>query len=112
MKKLTINLIVSALSLYIVSHLVGSMYIGSLGALIILSIVLGVLNITIKPIMKLFSLPITILSLGLFSIVINAIVLKLAFMLVAGATLKGFFSAIVASILLSITNTMLDSLFD
>ena len=112
MKKLTINLLVSVLSLFIVSKLIDSMYIGSLKALILLSIVLGVLNFTVKPLMKLFSLPITFLTLGLFSLVINAVVLKLGFFLVADAYLNGFISAIGASILLSIANTMLSSLFD
>ena len=88
------------------------MYIGSLGTLIILSIVIGVLNHTIKPVMKFFSLPITILTFGLFSLVINAVVLKIAFFLVPGAALYGFFNAIIASILLSFFNWILYGLFN
>ncbi|MDO4535436.1 MAG: phage holin family protein [Clostridium perfringens] len=111
MKKLVVNLLVSALSLYICSNFLSSMYIGSIGTLIILSIVIGALNNTIKPIMKLFSLPITILTFGLFSLVINAIVLKIAFFLVPNASLYGFFNAIIASILLSLFNWILYGLF-
>ena len=69
------------------AHLMNGMYIGSIGTLIVLSIVIGALNITVKPIMKFFSLPITILTFGLFSLVINAIILKLAFFLVPNASL-------------------------
>ena len=86
------------------------MYIGSIGTLIVLSIVIGALNITVKPIMKFFSLPITILTFGLFSLVINAIILKLAFFLVPNASLVGFFNAIIASILLSFLNWIFNGL--
>lgn len=112
MRKLTINLLVSVLSLFIVSKLIDSMYIGSLKALILLSIVLGILNSTVRPLMQLFSLPITFFTFGLFSLVINGVVLKLGFSVVADASLTGFISAIIASILLSVANTMLNSLFD
>ena len=112
MKRLIISLLFSALSLYICSHLMNGMYIGSIGTLIVLSIVIGALNITVKPIMKFFSLPITILTFGLFSLVINALVLKLSFMMVSNVALYGFFSAIWASILLSIVNAVLYSILD
>lgn len=111
MKRLIISLFVSVLSLYICSHLMSGMYIGSIGTLIILSIVIGALNSTIKPVMKFLSFPITVLTFGLFSLVINAIVLKLAFFLVPHATLRGFFNAIIASILLSILHWILNGLF-
>ena len=110
MKRLIISLLFSALSLYICSHLMNGMYIGSIGTLIVLSIVIGALNITVKPIMKSFSLPITILTFGLFSLVINAIILKLAFFLVPNASLVGFFNAIIASILLSFLNWIFNGL--
>ncbi len=110
MKRLIISLLFSALSLYICSHLMSGMYIGSIGTLIILSIVIGVLNSTVKPVMKFLSFPITVLTFGLFSLVINAIVLKLAFFLVPDAVLTGFINAIIASILLSFLNWVLNAL--
>jgi putative membrane protein len=112
MKKVSLFIVVNAISLYLVSLLMDSMYIGSLGALLILTIIFGILNLTVKPILQLFSLPITFLTLGLFSLVINAIVLKLAFSLVPGVQLYGFISAIGASILLSIVNTIMYKILD
>lgn len=111
MKKLCISLITSTLSLWIVSLLVDNMYFESWTALLILSVTLGVLNIFVKPIIKLCSFPITVISLGLFSFVINAIVLKLAFYITPGVALTGVVGALIASILLSIINTVLDVIF-
>lgn len=109
MKKICISLVSTALSLFIVSYLVQGMEISSIPALIMLTLALSVLNITIKPILKLLSIPITILSLGLFSLVINGVVLQVAFMLVSGASFTGsFLAVIIASIWLSIINTVIN----
>lgn len=112
MKKISLFIVVNAISLYTVSHLVDNMYIGSLKALLILTLIFGVLNLTVKPLLKLLSFPITFLTLGLFSLVINGIVLKLAFMLVSNVSLYGFANAIMSSILLSIANTILYNILD
>ena len=79
MKKISLFIVINAISLYLVSNLMDSMYIGSLKSLLILTIILGVLNSTIKPILKFLSFPITILTLGLFSLIINAISFKIIF---------------------------------
>ncbi|MCI6668238.1 phage holin family protein [Romboutsia timonensis] len=112
MKKVSLFIVINAISLYVVSNLMDSMYIGSFKSLLILTIILGLLNSTVKPILKFLSFPITFLTLGLFSLVINALVLKLSFMMVSNVALYGFFSAIWASILLSIVNAVLYSILD
>lgn len=112
MKKISLFIVVNAISLYLVSYLIDSMYISSFKSLLILTLIFGLLNLTIKPLIQFFSLPITFLTLGLFSLVINAAVLKLAFMIVPGVDLYGFVNAIGASILLSIANTILYNILD
>ncbi|MBO3443353.1 phage holin family protein [Clostridium sp. CCUG 7971] len=112
MKKISLFIVVNAISLYLVSHLMDSMYISSIKSLLILTLIFGLLNLTVKPLIQFFSLPITFLTLGLFSLVINAVVLKLAFTIVPGVNLYGFISAIGASILLSIANTILYNILD
>ena len=112
MKKVSLFIVINAISLYVVSNLMDSMYIGSFKSLLILTVILGLLNSTVKPILKFLSFPITFLTLGLFSLVINALVLKLSFMMVSNVALYGFFSAIWASILLSIVNAVLYSILD
>lgn len=111
-KRFSLFIVVNALSLFVVDKLMSSMYIGSPWSLLILTIIFGVLNSCVKPVLKLLSLPITILTLGLFSLVINGAVLKLAFALVGNATLNGLFNSIIAAILLSIANTIFYNLFD
>lgn len=112
MRKASLFIVVNAISLYIVSLLLNSVYISSFKSLIILTLIFGLLNLTIKPILKFFSFPITILTLGLFSLIINGLVLKLAFSFVNGVYINSTLSAIGASILLSIVNSVLYSILD
>ena len=108
MKKVSLFIVINAISLYVVSNLMDSMYIGSFKSLLILTVILGLLNSTVKPILKFLSFPITFLTLGLFSLVINALVLKLSFMMVSNVALYGFFSAIWASIVNAVLYSILD----
>lgn len=112
MKKISLFIVVNAISLYLVSMLMSSVQINSFSSLLILTLIFGALNLTVKPILKFFSLPITFLTLGLFSLIINGVVLKLAFSLVPGVHLYGFLSAIGASILLSIANSIIYNILD
>ncbi|MEG0855667.1 MAG: phage holin family protein [Terrisporobacter sp.] len=112
MKRISLFIVINAISLYIISRLMSSVYISSLSSLIILTIIFGCLNLIVKPIIQFFSLPITVLTLGLFSLVINGIVLYLAFTIVPGAQLNGLLNSIWAAILLSITNTIFYNIFD
>lgn len=112
MRKVSLFIVINAISLYIVSVLMKSVYINSLASLITLTIIFGLLNVIIKPIIKFLSLPITILSFGLFSFVVNGIVLKLAFSIVPGAGINGFFNSIIAALLLTIANTIFYNVLD
>lgn len=112
MKRVLLFIVINAISLFIVSNLMSSVYIGSLGSLVMLTIIFGCLNLIVKPIIQFFSLPITFLTLGLFSLVINGLVLYLAFSIVPGAQLNGFLNSIWAAILLSIANSIFYNIFD
>lgn len=112
MKRVSLFIVINAVSLYIISNLMSSVYIGSLGSLIMLTIIFGCLNLIVKPVIQFFSLPITLLTLGLFSLVINGIVLYLAFALVPGVHLNGLLNSILAAILLSIANSIFYNIFD
>lgn len=112
MRRISLFIIINAISLFIVDKLMPSVYIGSLSSLIMLTIIFGCLNIIIKPVIQFFSIPMTLLTFGLFSFVINGIVLKLAFALVPGVYISGFIYAMLAAILLSVVNTVLYNIFD
>ncbi|MCF0114948.1 MAG: phage holin family protein [Erysipelotrichaceae bacterium] len=111
MKKLISFLVINMLSLYVVSHVINGVYISDFGTLMALAVVLGILNATLKPVFKLLSFPITFVTLGLFTLVINGLVLSLAFTFVSGAAIYDFPTAMLASIVLSIVNGFFNSIF-
>jgi putative membrane protein len=102
MKTLT-HLLISTLAILIATYLVPGTGNTILSALI-LAVVLGIINIFIKPIVKLIALPVTILTLGLFSLVINALFIILASKVVPGFYVAGFWTAFWFSIVLSLIN--------
>ena len=108
LKKILLMIGSPALSIYLTSLIMDSMYIG----LLILSIFLGVLSTTIKPILKLLTFPITILSLGLFNFVINGLMLLIAFKITPDVYLNGLSSAIISSLIISAINIFLEKIFD
>ena len=112
MRRISLFIVINAISLYIISYLMSSVYISSLGSLIMLTIIFGCLNLIVKPVIQFFSLPITFLTLVLFSLVINGIVLYLAFSIVPGVHLNGFLNSIWAAILLSIANAIFYNILD
>ena len=77
---------------------------------IVVALVLALLNLIVKPILILFTLPVTILTFGLFLLVINAIIILLADAFVDGFDVSGFWIAVLFSILLSIFQSLLFSL--
>lgn len=112
MRRISLFIVINAISLFIVDKLMPSVYIGSLLSLIMLTVIFGCLNIIIKPIIQFFSIPMTLLTFGLFSFVINGIVLKLAFALVPGVSISGFIYAMLAAVLLSVVNTVFYNILD
>ena len=86
--------------------------IGGFGDAIILVIVLAILNAVVKPILKIVGFPITVLTLGLFLFVINALIVMLASYLLSGFEIDGFFSALIFSIVLSLVTSVVDMIVD
>lgn len=109
--KLLINWFVSALALFIVSRLVPGFHLDGFGAALIASILIGLVNALIKPLLLLLTLPINVLTLGLFTLVINALLLLLASSFSPGFTIDNFATAFVSSILLSLVSTILHIIF-
>lgn len=101
---------VNALSLYIVANVIPGIAVRDFGAALVAAVVIGLVNALIKPVLVVLTLPITILTLGLFTFVINALLLKLAGSVTPGFTVASFGSAFVGSIVLSIVSTILTRL--
>ena len=106
MKKLIINWILSALCLYVLSLIFSGIQFTNFAAAIIAAFVLGLVNCIVKPILHVISFPITVLTLGLFSLIINAITLSITSNLVKGFTIDSFITAFFASIVLSVLNML------
>ncbi len=104
-----VKLIISALSVWIAAWLMDSVSIEPWWAALIVAVVLGIINAVIRPVVKLLSLPITVLTLGLFTFVINALmVLLCAWCLDDYFRVDGFISALIFSIVLSIVGWVIN----
>ncbi|NNL67501.1 MAG: phage holin family protein [Myxococcales bacterium] len=100
------HLIVSAALLLVVAHAIRGFEVdGAIGALLG-ALVLGFANAFVRPILVVLSLPITILTFGLFLVVVNAVVLKLAAALVPGFRIRGFLPAVWGALLLTLLNLL------
>ena len=99
-----------ALSLLIVDYVVPGFVVNGLGTALIAALVFGFLNATLGLVLKILTFPFTILTLGLFWFVINAIVLELTSALVHGFVIQSFFSALIGAILLTLVNMLLKAL--
>ena len=106
---LLLHWLISTASLLIAAYIVPGIKVDGLGTALIASIVIGLVNATIGFILKILTLPLTILTLGIFWFVINALMLELASALVPGFIVEGFWSAFFGAIILSLVSTLLRS---
>ena len=104
---LIIDLLINALAIMIAAYILPGVHVAGIEGAIIAAVVLAILNTFIKPIIVLITLPLTILTLGLFILVINTIVILLVSWLVPGFKVDGFLTAFLFSILLWIVNAVL-----
>ncbi|MGY5849022.1 phage holin family protein [Salegentibacter sp. F14] len=105
-----LRILLTALAVVILAKFLPGVTVAGYLTAIIVAIVLAILNLLVKPILVLFTLPVTILTLGLFLLVINAIIILLADAFVGGFEVNGFFIAILFSLLLSLFQSILFSL--
>lgn len=111
--RLLLNWILSALAVWIVSRVVPGIYVSGPIAALIAALVIGFINATIGLLLKILTFPLTLLTLGFFWFVINALMLKLASALLSpGFQVRGFVSAFVGAIVLSLVNMVLRWLVD
>jgi putative membrane protein len=107
-----LKFILSAVLVYGLSLILPGVALSGVGGAAILIIVLAILNAIVKPILQLLGLPITILTLGLFLLVINVIIVKLADYLMTSFDVHGFLNALLFSLALSVVNAVVDMIID
>ena len=109
--RLLLNWVLSALAVWIVAQIIPGIYVRGAVAALIAALAIGFINATLGLVLKVLTFPLTVLTLGLFWFVINALMLELASALVPGFQVHGFTAAFLGAILLSLVNMLLKWLF-
>jgi putative membrane protein len=103
---LILRLLFNALGLVLIAELVAGITVDGLYPAIIAALILGILNIVIKPILLILTLPITIVTLGLFSFFVNAALFLFAASFIDGFSVDNFWYALLGSVLMSVISTL------
>jgi putative membrane protein len=106
-----LSILATALSLMLVDAIFPGVVLANFPAAMVAAVVIGIVNGIIKPVLFILSLPITILTLGLFSLVLNGICFWLASLVTPGFAVGGFWAFIVGPIVLSVVSTALNNFF-
>jgi len=104
-----INWLISALVILSVAYILPGVHVVSFVSALVVALVLGIINAIIKPVLVILTLPINILTLGLFTLVINALLILLAAKIVPGFRVDGFWWALLFGIILSVANSVLNN---
>ena len=106
-QRLLIVAMMNALAMLLAERLVGSLSFGSLLSLLLAAFLFTVLNLSVKPVLQLAALPLTILTLGVFALVLNGFMLWLVVWLIPGCEVASFGAAILASVVISLANMLI-----
>lgn len=110
--KTLINLLFTTIIVVVLAHFMPGVHVENFMTAVVVAAVLGLLNIFIKPILVIFTLPVTILTLGLFLLVINAVIILLCDELVSGFRVDSFLWALFFSLVLSFCQSVVSGLTD
>ncbi|MBQ6649319.1 MAG: phage holin family protein [Muribaculaceae bacterium] len=105
------RLIISAVAVGITAYFMDSVTIEPWWVTVIVAVVLGLINAVVRPVVKLLSLPLTLLTLGLFALVVNGLMVMLCAYFVDGFKVDGLGAAILFSIILAVVNWVLNMMF-
>jgi putative membrane protein len=105
--RLLLHWILSAVAVWIIAHFVPGIYVSGPVAALIAALVIGLINATLGLLLKILTFPLTILTLGLFWFVINALMLELAAALVPGFYVRNFIAALIGAVMLSLVSSVL-----
>ena len=106
--KLLLNWLLSAVALMAVAYLYSGVTVASFGSALLAAFVIGLLNVLLRPILVILTIPITLLTLGLFLFVINALVFWAASEMLSGFHVSGFGAALIGSLLYSALGVLID----
>lgn len=104
---IVVSWLISALALWIVAQIMPGFQLRGFGAALMATIVIAIVNATLGTVLKFLFFPVTFLTLGLFALVLNALLLKFASLFTPGFAVRGFLSALVGSVVLTILAALL-----
>jgi len=107
MSDFIVKLLVNALAVFLVAYLLKGVEVKGFGSAILTALLLSVINALIRPILLILTIPITIITLGLFILVLDALLLMLVDKILPGLKIRNFGWALVFSLVLSLTNSLL-----
>ena len=105
-----LKFLITALAAIIASYILPGVYIDGLLSAVILALLLGLLNVTVRPLLLMLTIPATVLTFGIFIFVINAIVILICDAILPGFEVDNFWWAMLFSIVLWLTNSLLNDL--
>lgn len=105
--QILVNLLLSAIAVFASAYIIPGVSVDGFFAAVVVAIILATVNAFIKPIVKLITLPINILTLGLFSFVVTALMVLLTAMIVPGFEVEGFVAALLFGVVLSVVSGIL-----
>jgi putative membrane protein len=106
-----IKILLTGVAALIAAYILPGVTIAGFGSALILAVVLALLNAVVRPLLVILTIPVTVITLGLFLLVINAVIILLADALIGGFNVDGFLWALVFSVVLSIIEAILDMIF-
>ena len=101
-----INWVISAIVIFAIAYFLPGVHVANFTSALIAALVIGIINAIIKPVLVILTLPINLLTLGLFTFVINAVLVLLASAIVPGFTVDGFLWALIFSVILSFISSL------
>ncbi len=105
--QIILALVLNAVALLVTAYIVPGFHVADFTSAVLAAIVLGVVNTFIKPVLSFITTPLTIVTLGLFAFVVNAVVLFIVAAVVKGLTIDGWVPAILGAVVLSVVSTVL-----
>ena len=108
LKQLIAKILVSGMALMFTANLIDGIYVDGWGSVFVAAIILGIINAVIRPVLLILTLPLNVFTLGLFTFVINGLMLKTVSTVVAGFDIVGIWPAIIGAVILSVVSTVLN----
>ena len=106
-----IKLLISTIIVFALAYFLPGVDVDDLTSALLVAVVLGLLNTFLKPILVFLTIPVTLLTLGLFLLVINAVIILICDYFIAEFHVNGFLTALIFSVLLSISQSILNKIF-